>query len=44
MKLIINTTDGKLTQEIEGHQCILGLYTKEAFELISQQWLKVGWN
>jgi len=44
MKLIIDTTEGKLVQEIEGCQRILGLYTKEAFELISQQWLKVGWN
>jgi len=44
MKLIIDTTEGKLIQEIEGCQRILGLYTKEAFELISQQWLKVGWN
>ncbi len=34
----------KTPQEIEGHQCVLRLYTKEAFELISQQWLKVGWN
>ena len=44
MKLIIDTTEGKLIQEIKGHQYVLGLYTKEAFELISQQWLKVGWN
>lgn len=44
MKLIIDTTEGKLIQEIEGRQRILGLYTKEAFELISRQWLKVGWN
>jgi cephalosporin hydroxylase len=44
VKLIIDTTEGKLIQEIEGRQRILGLYTKEAFELISQQWLKVGWN
>lgn len=44
MRLIIDTTEGILIQDIEGHQSILGLYTKEAFELISQQWLKVGWN
>jgi cephalosporin hydroxylase len=44
MKLIIDTTEGKLIQEAEGCQRILGLYTKEAFELISQQWTKVGWN
>jgi len=44
MKLIIDTTEEKLIQEIEGCQRILGLYTTEAFGLISQQWLKVGWN
>ena len=44
MKLIIDTDEGRLIQESEGHQFITELYTKEAFELISQQWLKVGWN
>jgi cephalosporin hydroxylase len=44
MKLIIDTTEGKLIQETESCQHILDLYTKEAFELISRQWLKVGWN
>src|SRR5512137_104734 len=44
MKLIIDTKEGKLIQEIEGNQRILGLYTGEAFELISEQWQKVGWN
>lgn len=44
MKLIIDMTEGKLIQETGGHQRILGLYTKKAFELISRQWLKVGWN
>jgi len=44
MKLIIDTEEGKLIQEIDGHHRILGLYTDEAFELISEQWLKVSWN
>jgi cephalosporin hydroxylase len=44
MKLIIDTKEGKLIQEIEGNQRILGLYTCEAFELVSEQWQKVGWN
>ena len=44
MKIIIDTEEGKLIQDIEGHQNIIGLYTNEAFALISQQWLKVGWN
>jgi cephalosporin hydroxylase len=44
MKLVIDTKEGKLIQEIEGNRRILGFYTDEAFELISEQWLKVGWN
>ncbi len=44
MKLIIDTKEGRLTQETEGHQRILELYTDEAFELISEEWLKLSWN
>lgn len=44
MKLTIDTDDNTLTQELEGEKRILQLYTKEAFELISHQWLKVGWD
>lgn len=44
MKLIIDTSEGKLIQEIHGQQRVLGLYTDQAFELICEQWLKVGWN
>jgi cephalosporin hydroxylase len=44
MKLTIDTKGKKLIQEIEGHQRIFELYTDEAFELISEQWLKIGWN
>nr|WP_269438371.1 CmcI family methyltransferase [Phosphitispora fastidiosa] len=33
-----------MTQEVNGEHRVLDLYTKEAFELISKQWLKVGWN
>jgi len=44
MKLIINTDDNTLTQEIDSEKHVLNLYTKESFELISQQWLKIGWN
>jgi len=44
MKLIINTDDNTLTQEIDSEEHVLNLYTKESFELISQQWLKIGWN
>lgn len=45
MRLIIDPTEKTLTvEEGEGEKKILGLYTSEAFELISEQWLKVGWN
>jgi cephalosporin hydroxylase len=44
MKLIIDTTKGKLTSETEAETRVLDLYSKEAFHLISQQWLKIGWN
>jgi cephalosporin hydroxylase len=45
MKLTIDTDSKSLTVEApngatESH----GLYSKRAFELLSQQWLKVGWN
>ena len=44
MKLTIDTTDRTLTHDSDGVSRVLGLYTKEAFELISHQWLKVGWD
>ncbi|MCT7982338.1 cephalosporin hydroxylase family protein [Laspinema sp. A4] len=44
MKLIIDTDKQQLIQEIEGTQVCIDLYSKKAFELISQQWVKVGWN
>lgn len=44
MKLTIDTTDRTLSQEANGERRVLGLYTKEAFELISEQWVKVGWD
>ncbi len=44
MKLTIDTTEKTLTQEIEGETRMLGLCTKEAFELISDVWVKVGWD
>ncbi len=44
MKLIIDTEKQQLIQEIEGTQVCIDLYSKKAFELISQQWVKVGWN
>jgi hypothetical protein len=42
MKLTSDTTEKTLTCEIERQKQVLGLYTKEAFELISLQWVKIG--
>jgi cephalosporin hydroxylase len=44
MRLIIDTDSQELVQEIGGQTNRLKLYSDAAFELISQQWLKVGWN
>jgi len=44
VKLIIDTSEQTLIQESGDQRRVLGLYTKEAFEIISQQWLKVGWD
>lgn len=44
MKLTIDTDAKTLSVEAQGNQRQLALYSDEAFELISDQWLKVGWN
>ena len=44
MKLIIDTDKSRLVLESVEGQRTLNLYSKEAFELISHQWLKIGWN
>ena len=44
MKFIIDTDEKTLTEQIDGHDRTLNLYSKEAFELLSKQWVKVGWN
>ncbi len=44
MRLTIDTTEKTLTYEVDGKQHVLELYTKEAFELISLQWVKLGWQ
>lgn len=43
MKLTIDTTVKTLTQEIGGEEREIGLYTEEAFRLISHAWVEVGW-
>lgn len=44
MKLIIDTEARKLAQEVSGETRVLDLYSREAFELISMQWVRVGWS
>jgi cephalosporin hydroxylase len=44
MKISIDTTKKKLVHEVDGQIHIFDLYSKDAFELISNQWLKIGWN
>lgn len=44
MRLTIDTVDSTLVQEHDGVRHVMPLYGSEAFELISQQWLKIGWN
>src|SRR5437016_6246866 len=44
MKITIDTDNRILIKEENGSAVSLNLYSKQAFELISQQWLKVGWN
>jgi cephalosporin hydroxylase len=44
MKLILDTESKTLIKERDGASIRLELYSQEAFEAISEQWLKVGWN
>jgi len=44
MKLIIDTDNKILTREENGESIELPLYSKQAFEEISRQWVRVGWN
>lgn len=44
MKLIIDTDNRTLMCEDGGQQTDMPLYSKQAFEQISRQWVKVGWN
>lgn len=44
MKLTIDTSKKMLVYETDGDSRSMDLYSKEAFKLISDQWLKVGWN
>ncbi len=44
MKLTLDTTARTLTQDEDGRIKVLDLYSKEAFEAVSRQWVRVGWN
>jgi cephalosporin hydroxylase len=44
MKILIDTSTKTLVREDNDKSIVVDLYSKEAFEIISQQWLKVGWN
>lgn len=44
MKLTIDTEARTLVVNENGQERSLRLYSDESFELISHQWLKVGWN
>jgi cephalosporin hydroxylase len=44
MKLIIDTDKKTLTQEVDGEKQSIDLYSKKAFELLSDLWLKTGWS
>ncbi len=43
MKLTIDTDAGTLT-EVDGSTRTLNLYSREAFEILSREWVKVGWD
>ena len=44
MKLILDTEAKTLTIDEAGQAKVLDLYSKAAFEIISQEWVRVGWN
>jgi cephalosporin hydroxylase len=44
MQINVDITSKTLKQVFEGEERTLPLYSKEAFEIISDCWFKVGWN
>ena len=44
MRVTIDTEEKKITYESDGKKQTANLFTKESFELLSDLWLKVGWN
>jgi cephalosporin hydroxylase len=44
VKITIDSELNILTQELDGKSTSYDLYSAEAFEIVSQQWLKIGWD
>ena len=44
MKLTLDTDDQTLTLVEDGRCATMALYSREAFEALSRQWVRVGWN
>lgn len=44
MKITIDTELRRLVREDEGRTTAFDLYSDEAFEVISREWVRVGWN
>jgi cephalosporin hydroxylase len=44
MKIVIDTEAKTLSHEADGNTTKIELYSKQSFDLISQQWLKIGWH
>ena len=44
MKIIIDTDERTLVSHEAGRSEVVELYSRRGFEILSRQWLKVGWN
>lgn len=44
MKIVIDTAAQTLTQQQASGDTTVGLFTKEAFETLSLEWVRVGWS
>lgn len=44
MKIVIDTDGKKIIKEENEKSISIDLFSKEAFEIITDQWLKIGWN
>jgi cephalosporin hydroxylase len=44
MKVIVDSESRLLSYELNGRMNELDLYSPEAFEILSEQWIKVGWD